>query len=57
MFSTYFGPTIGALEMLDADAQERLRTDLREVFSRYNRAMDGTAIVEIQYLQTIATRV
>lgn len=56
VFSTYFGPTIRALEMLDANGQERLRTDLGEVFSRYNRATDGTAIIENQYLQTIATR-
>ena len=55
VFSTYFGPTISALGMLDSDGQEELRSDLREVFSRYNRATDGTAIVENQYLQTVAT--
>lgn len=55
VFSTHFGPTIQALEMLDSDSQERLRTDLGEVFDRYNRATDGTAIVENQYLQTVAT--
>ncbi|WP_224271017.1 class I SAM-dependent methyltransferase [Haloprofundus salinisoli] len=53
VFSTYFGPTVQALKMLDSDAQERLRTDLGEVFDRYNRATDGTAIVENQYLQTV----
>ncbi|WP_276256998.1 class I SAM-dependent methyltransferase [Halomontanus rarus] len=57
VFSTYFGPTIRALEMLDSDAQERLRTDLEDVFSRYNRATDGTAIIENRYLQTVATGV
>lgn len=56
VFSTDFGPTIQALEVLDADGRERLRTDLGEVFSRYKHATDGTAIVENQYLQTLATR-
>ena len=56
VFSTYFGPTISALETLDADEQAGFRTALEVVFNRYNRATDGTAIVENQYLQTIATR-
>ena len=54
VFSTYFGPTITALDKLDAEGQVELRNDLREVFSRYNRATDGTAIVENRYLQTCA---
>lgn len=57
VFSTYFGPTIRAFETIDPEDQERLRNDLRNVFSRYNRAADGTAIVENEYLQTIATGV
>ncbi|MFD1562184.1 class I SAM-dependent methyltransferase [Haloarchaeobius amylolyticus] len=57
VFSTYFGPTIQAFKMLDTNSQERLRTDLGQVFDRYNRATDGTAIVENQYLQTVATPV
>ena len=54
VFGTYFGPTINALATLEPDDQERLLGDLREVFERYNRATDGTAVVENQYLQTIA---
>lgn len=57
VFSTYFGPTIRAFETIDSDAQEDLRADLREVFSRYNRATDGAAIIENRYLQAIATSV
>jgi len=56
VFSTYFGPTIRALHAVDSDAREQLRADLRSVFARYNRANDGTAVVENTYLQTIATR-
>lgn len=54
VFSTYFGPTIRAMAAIDSDDQARLRDDLAAVFSRYNRATDGTAIVENQYLQTTA---
>lgn len=53
----YFGPTIRALEGAADDAsRERLKSDLLDVFTRYNRATDGTAKVEYEYLQTIATR-
>lgn len=53
---TYFGPTIRALQVLDAHGQERLRADLKAVFDRYNRAKDGTAVIEYEYLQTLAIR-
>jgi SAM-dependent methyltransferase len=56
VFSTYFGPTIRALETIDSADQENLLEDLTAVMSRYNRATDGTAVVENQYLQTIATK-
>jgi SAM-dependent methyltransferase len=56
VFSTYFGPTIRALETIDSADRETLLEDLTAVMSRYNRATDGTAIVENQYLQTIATK-
>ena len=55
VFSTYFGPTIRAFERIGSEDQDRLRNDLGGVFGRYNRATDGTAIVENQYLQSIAT--
>jgi ubiquinone/menaquinone biosynthesis C-methylase UbiE len=55
VFSTYFGPTVRALETIDTAHQENLLDDLAAVMNRYNQAMDGTAIVENQYLQTIVT--
>ena len=55
VFGTYFGPTIRALEAIDATEQEQFLADLAAVMRRYNRATDGTAIVENEYLQTIAT--
>ncbi len=54
VFSTWFGPTLRALEKSDEDQQTELLNDLKEVFKRYNLAEDGTAIVENTYLETIA---
>jgi len=53
VFLTYFGPAIRAVE---AGSRERVREDLRAVFDRYNRATDGTAVVENTYLLTVAVR-
>ena len=57
VFSTYFGPTMRALEQLDAADRERFVDDLKAIMRRYNRASDGTAIVENRYLQTTARKV
>ena len=56
LFRTYFGPTKRAFQMVDATGQASLRKDLEALFSRYNRAIDGTLVLEAGYLQTIATR-
>lgn len=56
VFSGYFGPTLRALEMLGSEERSALLADLAVVFDRYNRAGDGTAVVENTYLQTVAVR-
>lgn len=53
VFSTWFGPTIRALELLDEHQGQHLLNDLKEVLSRYNRSANGTAIIENTYLQSI----
>jgi ubiquinone/menaquinone biosynthesis C-methylase UbiE len=53
VFLTYFGPAIRASETGDREA---LRDDLEAVFERYNRAADGTAVIENTYLLTVAVR-
>lgn len=53
LFLSYFGPAIRASE---AGAEDSLREDLKAVFHRYNRATDGTAVIENTYLQTVAVR-
>ena len=54
VFRSYFGPTNRAFQMADAAAQANLNNDLKALFTRYNRATDGTLILEASYLQTIA---
>lgn len=56
VFRTYFGPTNRAFQMIDAASQERLQGDLEGVFARYNRATDGTVVLESRYLQALAVR-
>lgn len=55
VFWRWFGPTISAAERLGDDGRHALRTDLQQVFDRYNRATDGTAVVENTYLLSIIT--
>ena len=56
VFGRYFGPTIRAFNMVGEAGAAGLRRDLAAVFARYNRADDGTAVIETEYLRTIATR-
>jgi SAM-dependent methyltransferase len=56
VFRTYFGPTARAFQMLDLQQQASLRKDLEAIFKRYNRATDGTAVLEAHYVLVIATR-
>ncbi|MDI5983776.1 class I SAM-dependent methyltransferase [Halomonas sp. M4R5S39] len=53
VFLRYFGPAIRASQ---ADSGRGLRGDLEAVFDRYNRATDGTAVIENTYLLTVAIR-
>jgi ubiquinone/menaquinone biosynthesis C-methylase UbiE len=53
VFMTYFGPALRAAEQ---GHDENLREDLKAMFSQYNVASDGTAILENTYLLTVATR-
>jgi ubiquinone/menaquinone biosynthesis C-methylase UbiE len=55
VFWRWFGPTISAAERLDDEGRDALRTDLQQVFERYNRATDGTAVVENTYLLSVIT--
>lgn len=56
VFLTYFGPAIRTSEASDTRSQNDFRQDLKDVFDRYNRATDGTAVIENRYLLTVAVR-
>lgn len=55
VFLTFFGPAIRASERVDETSRQQLIEDLRGVFERYNRATDGTAVIENRYRLTVAT--
>ena len=54
VFSTWFGPTLSALDRIAPEHRDDLLADVAAVFHRYNRATDGTAMVENTYLETVA---
>ncbi len=56
VFETYFGPTIRASQNRDEQSRRQLLDELHTIFDRYNRATDGTAVVENRYLLTVATK-
>lgn len=56
LFFRYFGPVIRASESLDAAGRESLRRDVMGVFTKYNRATDGTVAMECEYMQVVAKR-
>lgn len=56
VFSTYYGPTLKALEALDAEAGQALRTDILALIDAHNRATDGTMVVPSEYLEIVITR-
>ncbi|WP_111412013.1 class I SAM-dependent methyltransferase [Billgrantia lactosivorans] len=56
VFLNYFGPAIRASSASTETGRDCLRRDLYEVFNRYNRALDGTAVIENRYLLSVATR-
>jgi ubiquinone/menaquinone biosynthesis C-methylase UbiE len=51
----YLAPTRAAFAALTPDAQQCLASALQEVFSRFNRATDGTLVAPASYLEVIAT--
>ena len=55
VFSTYYGPFVKALEMLDDAGAARLRDELTAVIERFNRA-DGSLVVPGEYLEIVAEK-
>ena len=55
-FRANYGPMTRAFASIGEPAQQQLRGELTELWSRYNRATDGTTRVGAEYLQVVAVR-
>lgn len=55
-FRSYYGPTQKAFGTLDEDKQTALRRDLEELWTKHNRATDGTTDLDAEYLEVRAVR-
>jgi SAM-dependent methyltransferase len=56
LFRAYFGPVKRAFDQLDAERQASLRKDIEALFSRNNRATDGTLVLETPYVESVVIR-
>lgn len=55
-FITYYGPTLRAHASLDEAGKAALRSDLAELWTRNNKAADGTTDVLSEYIEVIGSR-
>jgi len=55
-YRTHYGPMSRAFASLDANGQEKLRSELVSLWSAHNKAIDDTTKVDAEYLEVIATR-
>ena len=55
-FRANYGPMTRAFAAIGEEAQQQLRDELTELWSRHNRATDGTTKVDAEYLQVVAVR-
>ncbi len=55
-FRANYGPMSRAFASLDVNGQENLRTELVNLWSAHNKAVDGATKVDAEYLEGIATR-
>src|SRR5690242_15979072 len=55
-FRANYGPMTRAFASIGEEAQQQLREELTDLWSRHNRAADGTTRVDAEYLQVVAIR-
>lgn len=55
-FRANYGPMTRAFASIEEEAQQQLRGELTDLWSRHNRATDGTTRVDAEYLKVIAVR-
>jgi SAM-dependent methyltransferase len=54
LFATCYGPTVTTLRATDPDGASALRKELTRLFSEFNRATDGSTVVDGEYLDVQA---
>ena len=55
-FLTHYGPTLKLFESLDDERRAAFKNDIATLVERFNRADDGTAIFDADYLVVIAKK-
>jgi len=55
-YRTWYGPTLRAFATLSQEAQNALRSDLKEHWTQHSHAHDGTTRVDSTYLEVVAVR-
>ena len=56
VFRTRYGPLLKAFGALDADRQAALAEEILALVRAFNRAGDGTAVIEAKYLEIVIGR-
>lgn len=54
LFRHWYGPTLRAFGVLDATSKDALQRDLVTLWTKNNRATDGTTRVQSEYLEVVA---
>lgn len=55
-FARRYGPTVKAVEAVGEAGREALLSDILEAVRRFNRADDGTLVLQMDYLEVVATK-
>jgi SAM-dependent methyltransferase len=55
-FRANYGPMTRAFASIGEESEHQLRDELADLWSRHNRATDGTTRVDAEYLQVVAVR-
>jgi SAM-dependent methyltransferase len=55
-FARYYGPTLKAFETVGEAGADALLGDILDVVARFNRADDGTVVLQMDYLEVVATK-
>jgi SAM-dependent methyltransferase len=55
-YRLHYGPTLKAFAGLPEVAQAALRRDLEDLYTRHNKATDGTTSITAEYLEVVAKR-